>query len=116
MVTCCQRALRAPAAGAISAQWKGALTGRSTARLAPLALALGHGALDRGLVPGDDDLAAAIVIGDGADLVPGRGRGDLADGVGIEADDAPPSRLRRPAPRAASPRRGCGGAAPRRRG
>ncbi len=53
----------ASAAGAISAQWKGAETGSSMARFTPLRLGDLDRPLDRAPVAGDHHLAAAIVVG-----------------------------------------------------
>ena len=63
-VTVSSASAMASAAGCISGQWNGALTGSSMPRLAPRALADLDRALDGGLVAADHDLAAAIVVGD----------------------------------------------------
>ena len=66
-------------------EWNGADTGSSIARRTPLAFGDFDRALDRGLVPGDDDLTAAIVVGGLAHLtLRGLGR----DGGGLLEIDA----------------------------
>ena len=103
------------AAGAISAQWKGALTGSSIARLAPRRLGDLDRPLDRRLVARDDDLPGPIVVGRRADLTLGRVGGDRGRRRRGRGRGAPPSRPRRPAPPPAWRGRGCAEAAPRRR-
>ncbi len=76
----------ASAAGCIRAQWKGAETASITARLAPFAFAMLNGALDGRLVAGDDDLPAAVVVGDLADLALRSLARHLARGLDIEAE------------------------------
>ena len=64
---------------------------------------------------GNDDLAAAIVVGGLADLALGRVLAELGDRLGIEADDRGHRALRRSAPPPAWHCRGCAAAAPHRR-
>ena len=58
----------ASAAGCISAQWNGAVTGSSIARLAPLALAISIARSTAALSPEITTWPAAVVVGDLADL------------------------------------------------
>ena len=74
------------AAGCISAQWNGALTGSSTARRAPNFGARADGALDRCLGARDHHLARRIVVGGFADFAVGRGLGELLRLVEIGAE------------------------------
>src|SRR4030095_9867308 len=63
-VTCSSSAARRSAAGFMSAQWNGALTGSITLFLAPPARApAGHRALYRRPVPGNGDLARRVDVG-----------------------------------------------------
>ena len=76
----------ASAAGCISRQWNGAETGSSIARLAPLRLGDLDRTIDGGLVAGDHDLAAAIVVGGLADLALRGFVGDRNRGLVIEPE------------------------------
>ena len=102
---------------------QGAMEGRRHRQQhrAPGALRLGdlHRPLDRGLGAGNDDLAAAIVIGDLADgCRPARSlrlAGDPRRLLEVERREAPPWRRRRPAPPSAWPGRAGAAAARHRR-
>ncbi len=72
-------------------------------------------ALDRCLVAAQDELAAAIVVGEIADLALRRGLRRSRARHRARRRASPPSRPCRPAPRAASPGRGASTAAPHRR-
>ena len=76
----------ASAAGCISGQWKGALTGSSMPRLAPLGLGHLDGALDGFLVAAHHDLPAAIVVGDGDDLAERRLLAGLLGRLELDAE------------------------------
>ena len=76
----------ASAAGCISAQWKGAETGSSMARLAPFALAISTARSTAALSPGHDHLAAAIVVRRLADLALRGLRGDRRGRVEVEPE------------------------------
>ncbi len=93
----------ASAAGCISAQWKGAETGSSSARLAPFALAISTARSTARLVARDHNLRRVVVVGRLADLALRRLLGHRARGRRSRAPAAPPWRQRRPAPPPASP-------------
>ena len=75
------------AAGAIRAQWNGALTGRRMARRAPRAFASSTARSTAALFPGDDHLPCPVVVGRSADLTLRRLGGDRGCRVEVEAEE-----------------------------
>ena len=106
----------ASAAGAISGQWKGALTGSRMLRLAPLGGQRDR-PLDRRLVAADHDLARRVVVGRSCRST-SRGRGARRRSSRAWSRSRPSSAAMapsRPAPPSASPGRAAAAAGPRRR-
>ena len=106
----------ASAAGAISAQWNGALTGSRIARLAPLPLAISTARSTAAMAPETTTWPAPLSLATLADLAFRGGLGNTSAAASSRGRAAPPSRRRRPGRPPAWPDRGCGEAAPRRRG